>query len=233
MTQQDTGYAADTWAFDTEVTRVFDDMLKRSIPNYDGMREAISGVARQVFAEQGVITDLGTSRGETISHLLPCVNKATQFIGLEISEPMVEAATERFINNENVRMMQHDLLTDTLPETTHITSCLSLMFTPIEDRPKIVGQIASALADNGVFLLVEKVAGMNGVTDEIFTNAYYDMKREHGYSDDAIQRKRLSLRGVLVPQTAKANEDMLVSAGFRTVECFWRTWNFVGWIAKK
>ena len=35
MVDTDTGYAPETWAFDEEVTRVFDDMLGRSIPNYE------------------------------------------------------------------------------------------------------------------------------------------------------------------------------------------------------
>lgn len=35
---RDTGYAPQRWAFDDQVTAVFDDMLQRSIPAYDDMR---------------------------------------------------------------------------------------------------------------------------------------------------------------------------------------------------
>mgnify|MGYP002682876247 CR=1 FL=1 len=48
-----------------------------------------------------------------------------------------------------------------------------------------------------------------------------------------IERKRLSLEGVQVPVTARWNEDMLRSAGFDKIECFWRWMNFAGWVAIK
>ena len=59
------------------------------------------------------------------------------------------------------------------------------------------------------------------------------MKRENGYTEEEIQRKRLSLEGALVPLTARMNEDMLRGAGFHEVDCFWRWMNFAGWIAVK
>jgi tRNA (cmo5U34)-methyltransferase len=233
----DTGYAADRWAFDDEVTRVFDDMLERSIPGYKSMRAGIIGVAAQMFnkmwGDREIIVDIGTSRGQTIASLLPVVEVGTRFIGLEVSTPMVEAATERFKDDEDVTIRQHDLTTDSLPVLSHVTSILSLMFTPIEDRPRIVGEIADAIPDGGTFILVEKLMGETPITDQIFTDAYYDFKREHGYSEDDILRKRASLSGVLVPQTARENQAMLLSAGFSKVECFWRQWNFAGWIAVK
>jgi tRNA (cmo5U34)-methyltransferase len=53
------------------------------------------------------------------------------------------------------------------------------------------------------------------------------------YSQDEIARKALSLEGVLVPITAKANRDLLKGAGFARVDCFWRWCNFAGWLAIK
>ena len=233
----DTGYAAERWAFDDEVTRVFDDMLERSIPGYKAMRAGIIGVAAQMYnkkwGDREIIVDIGTSRGQTIASLLPVVEYGTRFVGLEVSPPMVEAATERFKDVEDVTIEQHDLTVDSLPVLSHVISVLSLMFTPIEDRPRIVGDIAEAIPDGGTFILVEKLMGQTPLTDEVFTAAYYDFKREHGYSEDDILRKRASLRGVLVPQTARENEAMLRSAGFSKVECFWRQWNFAGWVAVK
>ena len=62
---------------------------------------------------------------------------------------------------------------------------------------------------------------------------YYDLKRANGYTEDQIQRKRLSLDGVLVPLTARWNEEMLRMVGFNEVDCFWRWMNFAGWVAIK
>ena len=63
--------------------------------------------------------------------------------------------------------------------------------------------------------------------------SYYRLKSAHGYSQEEIERKRLSLEGVLVPVTARWNEELLYMAGFRQVDCFWRWMNFAGWVAVK
>ena len=59
------------------------------------------------------------------------------------------------------------------------------------------------------------------------------MKKKHGYSDEQIKRKKLSLEGVMQPFTAKKNEQLLRKAGFTEIECFWRHLNFAGWICIK
>jgi len=64
-------------------------------------------------------------------------------------------------------------------------------------------------------------------------DVYYQLKARNGYTQEQIQRKRLSLEGVLVPVTARWNEEMMQMVGFRQVDCFWRWMNFAGWVAVK
>ena len=59
------------------------------------------------------------------------------------------------------------------------------------------------------------------------------MKSDNLYTQEQIQKKRKSLEGVLVPITAKWNEDLLKEAGFKQIDCFWRSLNFAGWVAIK
>ena len=51
------------WEFDEEVTRVFGDMLERSIPNYDTMRELCFMVGRNFVNDGGTVSDIGCSNG--------------------------------------------------------------------------------------------------------------------------------------------------------------------------
>jgi tRNA (cmo5U34)-methyltransferase len=81
--------------------------------------------------------------------------------------------------------------------------------------------------------LVEKVLGETAPIDALMTRLYYGLKASNGYSQDQIDRKRLSLEGVLVPVTARWNEELLKQAGFRQIDCFWRWMNFAGWVAIK
>jgi tRNA (cmo5U34)-methyltransferase len=83
----------------------------------------------------------------------------------------------------------------------------------------------------GCVLLVEKVLGATDVVDARLVTQYQEHKAAHGYTREQIERKRMSLEGVLVPITARWNEDMLRAAGFEHVDCVWRWGQFAAWIA--
>jgi len=110
---------------------------------------------------------------------------------------------------------------------------LTLQFIPIEYRQRLLRKIYESTEKGGVIILVEKILGNSALIDDVLLKKYYQMKEDNGYSSEDIARKRLSLEGVLVPMTAKWNEDMLYSAGFNYVDCFWRYLNFAGWIGVK
>ena len=72
-----------------------------------------------------------------------------------------------------------------------------------------------------------------GVREDLVIEHRWPKPLPYRFSEDQIQRKRLSLEGVLVPMTAGSNEEMLLLTGFREVDCFWRWMSFAGWIAVK
>lgn len=82
----------------------------------------------------------------------------------------------------------------------------------------------------GAIVLVEKVLGATADLDELMVRRYHEFKRSNGYDHEAIQRKALSLEGVLVPVTARWNEDLLRAAGYADIDCFWRWMNFAAWV---
>lgn len=225
------------WTFDGEVTGVFDDMLARSIPQYEVMRRACYDLACR-YAQRGTaILDLGCSRGEAMAKLVDHFGVNNQFVGVEVSPPMLQAAQARFrgmIDSGVVRILNLDLRNEYPPlKTSVVLSVLTLQFTPIEYRLAIMQNIYDHLIPGGALILVEKVIGGSAKIDKNMVDLYYKMKSENGYSQDQIERKRLSLEGVLVPMTAKWNEEMMQMVGFREVDCFWRWMNFAGWIAIK
>lgn len=225
------------WAFDAEVTEVFDEMLRRSIPQYDVMRNAVSEIASRFVEEKTAIVDLGCSRGDALDPLIRKFGAYNRFVGVEVSKPMLEAARKRFqgyIDCNVVSIREMDLRREFPPERASvILSVLTLQFTPIEYRLKIVREAFNSLIPGGAFILVEKVLGASAEIDDLLVDLYYGMKRDHGYSQEEINRKRLSLEGVLVPVTAAWNEQLLRQCGFSQVDCFWRYLNFAGWVAVK
>ena len=183
------------------------------------------------------IVDLGCSRGEAMAGLIDKFGAQNRFIGVDVSEPMLAVCRERFdkLIKMGIVSIKNLDLRNTYPKVnSSVTLCvLTLQFTPIEYRLNILNNIYQYLVPNGALILVEKVIGASALLDTSMVKIYYDLKRHNGYSNEQIERKRLSLEGVLVPVTARWNEEMLVMTGFRQVDCFWRWMNFAGWIAIK
>jgi len=230
--------AGPRWAFDDAVTGCFDDMLARSIPQYAAMRALVADLAVRHFRDGTAVVDLGCSRGEALAPLVATLGtRASAFVGVEVSPPMLAAARARFFGEEwsNVRILDLDLRRSYPNEhrASVTLAVLTLQFTPIEHRQRIVRDVYRQTVDGGAFLLVEKVLGASADIDASLVGAYYDIKRANGYSDDEIERKRLALEGVLVPVTARWNEELLRGAGFREVDCVWRHLNFAAWLAIK
>ncbi len=234
----------DRWKFDEDVTAAFDDMLRRSVPQYDVMRRTVFDVGARFVREKTAIVDLGCSRGEALAPFVERFGARCRYVGVEVSPPMLEAARARFapIGRESgasawdggwlLDVRELDLRTDYPPEPASLVlSVLTLQFTPIEYRQRILRNINGHLIDGGALLLVEKVLGETPETDALLTDVYLDSKRLAGYSEEQIVRKAAALEGVLVPVSASMNVQLLQAAGFYAIECFWRWANFAAWVA--
>lgn len=223
------------WEFDESVADVFDDMLRRSIPQYEIMRAAVNEVARRFAKPQTAIIDLGCSRGETLAPLISEFGDSCKYVACDVSKPMLEVCRERYaelIDAGVVDVRECDLRQDFPPgRASVILSVLTLQFTPIEYRRRIIEAARAQIVDGGAFILVEKVFGRSAVLDRLLEDIYLQFKAKNGYTQEEIARKKLSLEGVLVPLDAGQNYTMLKESGFRSVECFWRWMNFAAWVA--
>lgn len=233
MTETSLGHypAAPRWSFDEGVTQVFEDMLRRSIPQIDVMRGLVVDLADRYRSPATSIVDLGASRGDAVAAMV-ARGWENHFDLVEVSPPMAEVCRSRF---EPAVASVHEFdLRAGYPDVgaASVTLCvLALQFTPIEHRLRILRDAWRHTLPGGALILVEKVLGADAEANETLVKLYHDLKERNGYSREEIDRKAASLEGVLVPVTARWNEELLRSAGFGTVECFWRCLNFAGWVA--
>ena len=227
----------DKWAFNDAVTDAFDDMLKRSIPQYDVMRQTVFEIGSTFVTRGSDVVDLGCSRGEALQPFIHRFGALNHFVGVEVSPPMLDAARKRYANlidREVVEIKSLDLRTDYPPVKASLTlAVLVIQFTPIEYRQEILRKVWEHTHPGGALVLVEKTIGQTAKLDRLFREQYLALKAHNGYSHDEIERKRLALEGVLVPVTAKWNEELLRSAGFTDVDCIWRWLNFAAWVGVK
>lgn len=235
----------DTWRFDEDVTACFEDMLQRSIPQYTEMRRLVFDLGCLHVHPGDTILDLGCSRGDALAPFVTKYGTFCTYHGVEVSPPMLATARARFdrllvsdvygmSQTPQVTIETLDLRTAFPDVTSALTlSVLTLMFIPVDRRLNVIRDVYDHLRPGGVLLCVEKVLGSTAHINDAMVELYHMMKRTHGYTQEEVDRKRMSLEGVLVPLASRWNEDMFAMAGFTQVDCFWRWCNFVGWIALK
>lgn len=229
--------AAADFKFGKEVAVVFDDMLGRSVPFYGEMQRMISEMAADFAVEETNIYDLGCSTGTTMLNLNQAVPRSVKFIGVDNSPEMLDRCRSKLAANGFDR--EHELLCADLnngiliDNASMVLMVLTLQFIRPLHRDKLVEQILRGLNVNGALILVEKVIGEDSLFNRLFIKYYYDLKRKNGYSDLEISQKREALENVLVPYKLLENREMLIRAGFRYCDVFFKWYNFTGIIAVK
>ena len=229
--------SGNSWIFDDSVTKVFLDMLQRSIPQYEVMRQAIFDIGIHFVQPQTCIVDLGCSRGDSLAPFIERFGGQNFYLGIDNSLPMLEFATIRFkseIEKKLVRLLNMDLSAQFPGVKSSLTLCiLTLQFIAVENRQRILEDVYRNTLPGGAVILVEKVQGAGTNIDNMMIYLYHEFKKGNGYSEEEIERKRLALRNVLTPLASGNNEEMLRNAGFSEVDCFWRWMNFAGFFALK
>lgn len=225
------------FTFNKAVASVFDDMVSRSVPYYGEMQRMITELAADFAVEKTNIYDLGCSTGTTMLNLGACLKPAVKFIGVDNSFEMLERCRTK-LHTEGFNR-PHELLCADLNEGVHIenaslvTMILTLQFIRPLYRDKLIEQILRGLNPDGCLIMVEKVIGEDSLFNRLFIKHYYEYKRRAGYSDLEISQKREALENVLVPYKLLENREMLMRAGFRYCDVFFKWYNFCGIIAVK
>ena len=109
----------------------------------------------------------------------------------------------------------------------------TLQFVQPENRVSALQNIYSGLIPGGSLVLIEKVKSEVPDLNNTFIEFHDQFKEQKGYSKLEISQKREALENVLTPWTVKENSNLLTSAGFSTVDLFFKWNNFAGFIALK
>ena len=85
----------------------------------------------------------------------------------------------------------------------------------------------------GSIILIEKINSKIFDLNKTFIDFHHQFKEKKGYSKLEISQKREALENVLIPWTVEQNNHLIQSAGFSTVDLFFKWNNFAGFIALK
>ncbi len=225
------------FSFDTKVAEVFDDMLNRSIPCYQQVIEMSIRLLRRFCCSGDIIYDLGCSTGGTlieIARKLPL--QRVKFRGLDASQAMIDKASlklELLSSGHDIIFYRQNITEAELSECGAVLINYTLQFLSPDSRMDLIRKVYHSLRPGGILILCEKTTSSHSAIKKSYEDIYLDFKKEQGYSETEIARKRKALENVLVPFTASDNLLLLEKAGFNEIESFFRWFNFAAFLALK
>ena len=223
--------------FNESVAAVFEDMVSRSVPSYAEIQRMLVELGVYFATEGSNVYDLGCSTGTTLALLQQSLPVSAKLYGIDSSGEMLaqcRSKLEQVGLADTIELRREDLdMGVPIENASVVMLVLTLMFVRPLNRERLMASIYKGMNENGCLLLVEKVLGDGSLFNRLFIERYYDYKRRMGYSELEISQKREALENVLIPYRLQENRDLLLKAGFREVEVFFKWYNFAGFVAVK
>ena len=199
-----TGMPAEEWTSAAHVHRYLGraDEFPRRAEGESVLLEHVPRDARRVL-------DLGTGDGRLLA-LLRIDRPDMLATGLDFSEPMLEASSERFAGDERIELVTHDLAQPlpTLGRFDAVVSSMAIHHLEHERKRSLYGEVFDLLEPGGVFANFEHVASPTHRLHLAFFAAI-DEPLEHEDPSDRLLDVETQL-------------GWLRELGFDDVDCYWK-----------
>ena len=236
-----------SFAFNSKVASVFDDMVSRSVPGYEEVQQFTVEFASKLKFLDTKVFDLGCATGTTLVRLANEYQSSggdssnsqkplPKFIGIDSSQYMVAKCREKveaLALGDLIEIIHQEVEDLSFPDASFVISHYTLQFMPPENRLDVLARIYQGLKQDGYLILSEKIRFADPTAQEFITSKYYQHKKNMGYSEVEISRKREALENVLIPLTVEENIELLKKAGFQDISIVSSKLLFVTFLAKK
>ena len=219
----------------------FDEHINWSIRGYSDLLNDVISFSRYFVENDTTVVDIGCSTGKLTQSLMEYnheIAPTANYVGVEVAEGFFSDLDKRIVQIQKkvspalVEFVYDDVRNYEFNNCSLVTSIFTLQFMSKKDRARVIQDIYDGLNPGGGFIFAEKIDCENARLQDMMTFNYYDFKgNKFKYND--IMTKEKTLRHMLKPNTWQEIEDMVLGAGFKTVEQSWRNFNFVGAIAIK
>lgn len=220
--------------FDEAVTRVFRDMISRSVPGYDLLLRMIGLYANVFVQDDSRVYDLGCSLGD-VSYLVAGQAAAhnISIIAVDNSPSMIDKCRQLKPSKPAIDWQCDDIENISISNASMVVLNLTLLFFDKDHRQGLLERIYQGLNPGGILVLTEKVLMDQAECDQRMVQLYQAFKKTQGYSELEISQKRTALENVQVPDHESQLQNRLQDAGFDEIyQCF-RCFNFVSYLAIK
>lgn len=225
------------FAFDTQVARVFDDMIQRSVPGYSTLLAGIAALTREYAQHDTRCYDLGCSTGASTLAIHGALNDPScNIVAVDNSAAMIERCRDYLRQaglDETIETECADILDVSIDNASVVIMNLTLQFIPLAERQRCIETIYQGLAPGGILILSEKIDFADTQENQWQQSIHHTFKQLHGYSKLEISQKRTALENVLIPETLATHRQRLTNAGFHTIRVWFQCFNFISLAAIK
>ena len=223
------------FVFDADVSRVFEDMIKRSVPGYGLTLQMITEIAALYAQNNSKLYDLGCSLGaSTLAMAHGIKASGCQVIGVDNSQAMVNKCVEYVKQSPvPVTVVHGDIQDVQFEDASVVVLNFTLQFIPKEQRLALIKHIYEGMRRGGVLVLSEKVSFDDAFEQQQHIMLHESFKKAQGYSEMEVSRKRQAIENVLVPEAIEAHHARLQAAGFEKSQVWFQCFNFVSMLAYK
>ena len=227
----------DKFKFDNNVAGVFDDMIRRSIPNYDQIISTIGDIAAKCAQENTHVYDLGCSLGTaTISMRRKIATDNVKIIAVDNSESMIQRCQEHisaYRSHVPVELICADISDIEINNASVVVLNFTLQFLEPTARKQLLTKIYNGLIDGGILVLSEKLSFDKPAIHHLLDDLHLDFKRANGYSELEISQKRTALEDVMRIETTESHIKRLNECGFSQANIWFQCFNFASMVAIK
>ncbi|MCF3960279.1 methyltransferase domain-containing protein [Streptomyces fuscigenes] len=223
------------WQFTPEVTAVFPEHVRASVPFYDAIQDLVAEAADWLLPDDGLVVDLGASTGTTVHRIATRHPERTLHAVLIDSEITMLTRAEELLSGASNLSALYDVSDVREPAVKYARADLTLalftlQFLPVRDRVKALANARAGAAATGALIVAEKVRPPDSRWAEIAGDASHDWKEQHGIPDSAIRAKARALRGVLQPYPEATLLQAVQEAGWCCPEVLfrWHSWCVLG-----
>jgi ubiquinone/menaquinone biosynthesis C-methylase UbiE len=216
------------------------------IPERKEILSIISKVAIELGPVNPKIIDLGCGLGDVTAEILKLKPQADVLM-IDFSDEMIRRSRERFRDNKNITVVKRDLNQGILDITGNrgfdaVVSCFSIHHIEFENRIKLYSDIRKLLKEQGLFINGDLFREDSPAIDQWeFNNKISSLMiqlkeklgQEWTFEELKLNRLENSQKMGDKPGTLWETFHDMKAAGFRHVDCLWKSRNLAIMAATK
>ena len=184
------------------------------------------------------VYDIGCSTGSLLIKFAELfADDSLQLVGIDSSQFMLNEAKKKILKanlTPKIILKKQDIEQKiNINDASVVFMNYTLQFLRPLNRQKVLDQIFLGMKNNSALIIIEKVLGNDSLFNRMYIDLYFRYKASVGYSDIEIKNKRESLENVLIPYRIDENIELLKRSGFKSIDIFFKWFNWSGIIAVK